>query len=173
MRGLLPYFIVLIFVCLFFSSCSTHNRFLDKTALLDERLPIANTGAEKRSWSTNDLSIHYTVKDVRGRLTFNGFVEIKDSISSSFSRSKYLSIYVYLLNGDGKATSRHTIHPQMASYNMLQGKSDFTTSIPRDESTTSFAFGYWGSFMDTEPVRRKTKFMSNVSDWEIYHTPFL
>ena len=125
-----------------------------------------------RLWQTNDLSIHYKIQEQGDSLLLNGYVKISDRVIYNFPRADFLYIYVYLLNDEGISTSSHAIRLNMLNYNTFREKSDFDKTIPKDPDTTSFAFGYWGNFVDTENVYRGGGMRSLGAEWQISHSPF-
>ena len=160
-------------LCLvFLPSCYKPYDNLNRRAINDEQIEIESAKTEMRLWSTNDLSIHYNVWDNEDAITLNGFVKLSNSVTYSFPRTDFLIIYVYLLNNEGMATSRHTIRPRQSKYNPFPEKSKFSRQIPKDTDTASFAFGYFGNFFDAESEDRGGRIRTDVMDWEIYHSPF-
>lgn len=156
----------------FLISCAKTYSNLGREAVSTERLDIRNT-EELTVWETNDLAVHYTLRDEGNSFTLRGYVEIKNSISYSFPRVKHFSLYVYLLDNKGIATSRYITRPRMSTYNVFPEQSIFGITIPKDQGTTMFAFGYFGGFMDSENDFFGGRFGGiNSTDWEIYHSPF-
>jgi len=158
------------------SGCSfrPHDN-LRRQVLADEQLEIEmeTTTTEMKLWETDDLSIHYKMQAAGDYLNLSGYVKISDSVTYTFPRADFLVIYVYLLNGDGMSTSRHIIRPGISRYNTFRQESQFSKIIPKDVDTTSFAFGYWGNFIDTESTIMEGRMRSGGDEWEIYHSPFL
>ena len=125
-----------------------------------------------RLWQTYDVSIHYKMLDSGDAITLSGFVKISDSVTYTFPRADFLYIYVYLLNRDGIPTSRHIIRPGISRYNTFSQQSNFSRTILKDPDTASFAFGYWGNFVDSENVFWGGRMRSSGDEWQIYHSPF-
>jgi hypothetical protein len=165
--------LVVVACCvIFLSSCFKPYDNLNRQVLADEQLEIENTAAEMRTWGTNDLTLRYNALDSGDAITFTGFVKISNSVTYSFPRADFLILYVYLLNQDGMSTSRHIIRPSISRYNTFSRESRFGKTIRKDPGTTSFAFGYWGNFVDSESTFRGGRFGSEGDEWEIYYSPF-
>lgn len=160
----------LIILC---SSCTivpkTH---LGDMAIVDERIELKNT-EEKKIWSTDDLSVHYALLDRGDFIDLNGFVEISTSVTYTFPLTDYLYIYVYLLDGEGIAASRHRIHPNISKFNTFPERGDFSATLPKDPGTVSIAFGYAGNFVSIEREEGGRMRGYEKIDWQIYHDPFL
>lgn len=165
--------IVLIILALgLLISCAKTYSNLGREAVSTERLDIRSI-EEPSVWETNDLAVHYTLKDEGNSFTLRGYVEIKNSISYSFPRVKHFNLYIYLLDDQGIATSRFSTRPRMSTYNVFPKQSKFGITIPKDQGTMSFAFGYFGGFLDSENDFFGGRFGGvNSTDWEIYHSPF-
>lgn len=173
MKTSLPYALVLAFMTLLLSSCYKGYTFVDRVALSEQQLDIETTVDEMKVWQTNDLAVHYHLKESGNDFELEGFVKIRDSLSYSFPRTDFLIVYVYLLDAEGKATSRHVIRPRVQKYYPFPDKSRFRKTIPRDEDTSSFAFGYFGNFVDSESGNfRGGRLGVESFGWEIYHNPF-
>ncbi len=163
---------IVIIIALLFSSCAmVPKSHLGDTAIADERIELKSTG-EKNIWSTGDLSIHYDLFDRGNVFDLNGFVEIKTSVTYTFPLADYLYIYIYLLDNEGVATSRHALRPNISRYNTLPKKVRLSATLPKDPETTSIAFGYLGNFVSIEAAEDGRRRGYEKIDWEIYHDPF-
>lgn len=166
-----PGFTVII-LALFVSSCAmVPKSHLGDTAIADERIELKST-TERNIWSTGDLSIYYHLFDKGNFFDLSGFVEIKTSVTYTFPLADYLYIYIYLLDNEGVATSRHAIRPNISKYNTFPEKVRLSVTLPKDPETTSIAFGYLGNFVSIEAAEGGGRRGYEKIDWEIYHDPF-
>ncbi len=167
------YALLLALLALLLSACSKGYTYVDRVALSEQQLNIETTADDMQIWQTNDLAIHYRLLESGNSFDLEGFVKISDSVSYSFPRTDFLIVYVYLLDAEGKATSRHVIRPRLQKYYPFPDKSPFRRTIPKDEDTSSFAFGYFGNFADSENGNfRGGRLGVSSFGWEIYHNPF-
>ncbi len=161
--------IVLIIIL---SSCTmAPKRHLGDEVVADERIELKST-KENKIWSTNDLSIHYSLLDQGNFFDIHGFVEISTSVTYTFPLADYLYIHVYLLDDEGVYTSRHTIRPNISIYNTFPEKAGFSATLPKDRETAYIAFGYLGNFVSIEREGGGRRRGYEKLDWPIYHDPF-
>jgi hypothetical protein len=154
------------------SSCTMAPRsHLGDKAMADESIELQST-EENKIWSTEDLSIHYSLLDQGNFFDIKGFVEISTSVTYTFPLADYLYIYVYLLDGEGVATSRHSIRPFLSTYNPFPEKAAFSATLPKDRETAYLAFGYFGNFVSIEREEGGRMRGYEKLDWTIYHEPF-
>lgn len=158
----------LLTTCLFLlSSCGRPIDHIGKTVAVHKRLNINASQTKIALWETGDISISYKVNDGRNDLTITGTVQISDSVLYTFPSAKSFYLYIYQLDPDGVATSKHDITPLFSQYATFPDKLQFTRTIPKDASATSFVFSYWGIFEENgAPLWKRS------DDWEIYYNPF-
>ncbi len=155
------------------SSCTimAPRSHLGDKAIAEEMIELKST-KENQIWSTDDLSIYYSLLDQGSFFDINGFVEISTSVTYTFPLADYLYIYVYLLDGEGVATSRHSIRPFLSTYNPFPEKAAFSATLPKNPETAYLAFGYFGNFVSIEREENGRRRGYEKLDWEIYHDPF-
>lgn len=148
-------------------SCNSAVRGVGRKVIADQQLVLKNDIAGMKRWDTGDLGIQYELVDVGDTLTIKGVIQVKDNVRDAFPVSVDLKIYVYLVNEDGVATSRHVIRPNLSVYNTTPEFTSFSRQIIKDADTVSTAFSYWGTFRD-----RASSARDDVIEWEIFYSPF-
>ncbi len=161
-----------IILLLLLSSCAMAPKsHLGDKAMTEERIELKST-TEQEIWSTGDLSMYYDLFDKTTFFDLNGFVDISTSVTNTFPQADFLSIYVYLLDNEGVATSRHTLRPNISKYNTFPEKVRFSATLPKDRNTAAIAFGYWGNFVSIEAAEGGINRGYEKIEWEIHHNPF-
>ncbi len=140
-------------------------------AAATERIDLKST-KEEQIWRTDELALHYHIRLREQYFEIRGFAEVDTSITYTFPSAEYLSIYIYLLDADGVAVSRHTVLPRIALYSAFTDKARFSAAIEYDQQTSFIAFGYLGNFFSIEDDGRGRRRGYEKIEWEIYHDPF-
>ncbi|HKJ64651.1 MAG TPA: hypothetical protein VJ969_04570 [Desulfopila sp.] len=171
------FFLSLALFIFFFSSCTVvPNTMVQKShrgdkALTAERIALESTDEEK-TWRTGELAVHYNIRGREDSFEIRGFVEVDSSVTYTFPLAEYLSLFLYLLDGDGVAVSRRTVRPNIAFYSTFTDKAGFSATIEKDHQVPFIAFGYRGSFFSIEDDERGGRRGYEKIEWEIYHDPF-
>lgn len=148
-------------------SCNSAIQGVGRKTLTDQQYSIKKIGSEATIWQTEDLAIQYKLVDAVNTLTISGTVQIGDRVRSAFPVYRDLNIYIYQLNGEGVATSRHVVRPNLSYNNSSQKDTPFTRQMAKDVDVVSIAFSYWGTFSENA-------FSADDGDmeWEIFYSPF-
>ena len=150
------------------SSCNSALHNVGKTALQPQQIAIKDTPAEGAVWQTDDLIMHYRMKDNGDSLTLAGSVAIQDSVTYSYPIAKFLNLYVYLLNPAGVAAGQHTVRINISPYNTVSDQNTFKVTLPKTENSTAIAFGYWGTFRE----KGTGGFRERSEEVEVFFNPF-
>jgi len=161
-------FIHIITLVVFLSSCGKSLNYIGQTAAAPQRIAINKASQDLTYWDAGEVSIRYKIIDNKESLSVSGSVQIDDSILYTFPSVKFFYLYLYLLDVNGLATSRHDISPLYSSHATFPDQLQFSRRLPKDEGTVSIAFSYWGVFEERSSILRRRS-----DDWEIHHNPFM
>ena len=116
----------------------------------ENRIRLLDSGQQKGSWQTRDLSIEYEVLPEERSIQISGVVEIASYISQSFDTLEGLTIYIHVLKADGFVENIKKIKTFgfRRSFDLL-GPMAFDDRMDLSGDSVAIAFSYDGTAIGT------------------------
>jgi hypothetical protein len=145
---------------------NTKEMFAGKTAHKDDRIRITQNATVSGTWSTNELSVHYTYTSTNDSLGITGYISISKHITNAYSKVRFMYLRLSFLDKNGKVTGTEHINPAYFANSTPPEKIRFDSNLSLPAGTHAFCFSYSGELVGDDAVWDsvhigKTQFIDN------------